>query len=86
MTLADKPVFMEGLPIHEPSVPTIVVAAGGCADFKHLLDRVHLEMMACEQWETAAQITIMSAEVGVMEVVLNDLIKNYRSTVTLENQ
>ena len=63
-----------------------MVAANCCNDFNHLLDQVHLEMMACEHWETAAQITIMSAEVGVMEAVLNDLIKNYRSNVKLENQ
>ena len=86
MKLCEKQVFMEGLPIPETPVPTIVMAAGECAGFRTLLDRVHLEMMACEHWETAAQITIMSAEVGVMEAVLNDLIKNYRSKVKLENQ
>lgn len=86
MKLGDKAVFIEGTPILETPEPTIMVAATCCDDFKRLLDQVHLEMMACEQWETAAQITIMAAEVGVMEAVLNDIIKNYRSKVKLENQ
>lgn len=86
MMLTEKPIFMEGLPVTETSTPTIVIASNECVRFRMLLDRVHLEMMACEHWETAAQITIMSAEFGVMEAVLNDLIKNYRSKVKLENQ
>ena len=86
MTIEEKLTLIDGGPPLETTTPTIVAALGCCDDFKRLLDQVHLEMMACEQWETAAQITIMSAEVGVMEAVLNDLIKNYRSTVKLENQ
>lgn len=86
MTIAEKPVFAEGLPVHEHPIPTIIMAAGECHGFKALLDRVQIEMMAVSDWETASQITIMASEVGIMEATLNEIIRNHRSKVKLENQ